>query len=93
MSDDKIFCDGLIAKKPNGRAPEFIKATLSIKVAEFIPFLETHAKEDGWVNITVKESRGGKFYAELDTYVRGEKRETAETPAPPNDINPDDIPF
>jgi hypothetical protein len=93
---DKIFADGLIFKAPREGAPEFVKASISIKVAEFISFLEANVKPDGWLNLDVKESRGGKLYCELNTYQRGGRSYSAREEAqeePVDDINPDDIPF
>jgi hypothetical protein len=57
----KQFCAGLIVKPPRETAPSFVKGSLSGKVAEFIPFLEEHAKGDGWVNIDLKEGKSGKW--------------------------------
>lgn len=88
MADDKIFANGLIVKPPRDTAPDFVKGSLSIKTEEFISFLEAHTKGDGWCNITIKESRGGKWYPELDTWVKGEvprakpKPETEEEDSP-----------
>jgi len=89
MSDDKIFCDGLIYKAPRDTAPDFVKGSLSIKVEEFVAFLQKYVKPDGWVNIDIKESKGGRLYTELSRFVRDEAK--AEPPA--DDINPDDVPF
>ena len=66
------FIEGMIAKKPHEKAPAFVKVNLSVKIADFLFFANRHSK-NGWMNITIKESKGGKFYAELDTY---EPRET-----------------
>jgi hypothetical protein len=61
MSEEKIFAKGMIYKAPHERAHDYVKGSISIKVEEFIPFLEDHAKPDGWVNLSVKESKGGKL--------------------------------
>jgi hypothetical protein len=97
---DKIFASGLIYKLPREGAPEYVKAAISIKTEEFTRFLEEHTKPDGWVNIDVKESQGGKLYAELNTYGVGRparpERQEEERHAPDypsEEINPDDIPF
>ena len=63
---DKIFAKGLIFKLPNENAPDFVKGGLSIKTEEFIDFL--HEQGGDWVNISLKVSKGGKAYAELDTW-------------------------
>jgi hypothetical protein len=64
---DKVFVDGVIFKKPNENAPEFVKGKLSIKVKDLIEFANTHHK-DGWLNIDLLEARSGKYYAALDTF-------------------------
>jgi hypothetical protein len=97
MSDDKIFADGLIAKKPHERAPDFVKANLSFKMKEFVEWGRTH-HVDGWINIQVKESKGGKWYAEKDTFTPSKKEEydtgaTAAKAAMDPAIQDDDIPF
>jgi hypothetical protein len=66
MSDEKIFADGLIVKR-NPQAPDFVTCNLSVKVDEFVSFLQQH-QSNGWVNIQCKVSKGGKHYAELDTW-------------------------
>lgn len=96
MSDEKIFADGLIVKR-NEKAPDFVLCSLSVKVDEFVQFLNTHSS-NGWVNIDCKVSRGGKFYADLNTFkpTQGdagqqgmEQARAAVEPA----ISDDDIPF
>ena len=62
---EKVFADGLIMKKKQFSWGEI--TTASIKVEEFIKFLQQHNK-NGWVNLNIKESREGKPYAELDTW-------------------------
>lgn len=67
MAQDKVFTDGLICKEhlwqDGGRTVK-----LSVKVDEFIAFLQANAK-NGWVNINVNQSRDRtKLYGELDTW-------------------------
>lgn len=88
MADEKVFVKGLIAKKPNENAPDFIKCGISIKTEELIPFLEEHTKPDGWLNIDIKESTGGKYYAQLNHWTKEAKHE-----APKDEITPEDSPF
>ena len=66
MNDEKIFADGVIVKR-HERAPDFVKCNLSIKMKDLIEFAKVHHK-DGWLNLQVKESKGGKLYCELDTF-------------------------
>lgn len=63
---DKVFVDGLIAKKPSETAPEWVKCNISIKREELAAWLA--GKPDEWINVQVCESKGGKWYAEVDTW-------------------------
>ena len=83
MSD---FVDGLIAKKPGDNAPDFIKANVSIKRKELIDWLGS--RDDDWVNVQIKESKGGKWYAQVDDW----KPPVSEGRAKTEDFD-DDIPF
>ena len=84
MSDEKVFTDGLIFKLPRDGAPDFVKGSLSVKVDEFKAWLDTHV-DNGWVNIDLKVSQGGKAYAEKNTW----KPKTDSAPA----ADPVDMPF
>ena len=66
MSDEIEFVDGLIVKAPREGAPDFVKAAISIKVTDLILWLQ--GREGDWVNIDVKESKGGKWYAAVNAY-------------------------
>jgi lipopolysaccharide export LptBFGC system permease protein LptF len=66
VSNDNKFIDGLIVKAPNDRAPEYVKAKLSIKRAELIAWLQSQAGE--WINADVKVSQQGKWYAAVDDF-------------------------
>ena len=92
MSEENIFIDGLIVKEPHERAPEFVKAKLSIKREELIAWLQNQSGD--WINADVKVSRGGKWYAAVDTWKPRESGNTQSAPAntPPPDFD-DDIPF
>lgn len=65
MSDTE-FPEGIFVKPPHAKAPEFVKASISIKREEAIAWLTARSGE--WVNLDVKESRGGKWYCALNTY-------------------------
>lgn len=108
MSDNK-FINGLIAKAPNERAPEYIKARLSIKREELIAWLQSERGE--WINADIKVSQGGKWYVAVDdwkpenkqgrtssTGSRGgapqrERPQRATDQPPMDDFADDDIPF
>ena len=60
------FINGLMFKAPNEKAPDFVKAKGSIKVSELMAWLD--GRETEWVNFDVKVSKGGKWYAAIDTW-------------------------
>lgn len=63
------FVDGLIVKAPHERAPAFVKASISIKVANLGNWLRAkHKAGEEWVNIDVKEAKSGKWYAAVSTF-------------------------
>lgn len=66
MAEEKIFADGFIFKK-DGQTPDFVIGKISVKVEEATEFLKKHAS-NGWVNMDVKLSQGGKHYMELNTW-------------------------
>jgi hypothetical protein len=75
MSNDTKFIEGLIIKAPNERAPEYVKAKLSIRNAELIRFLQARvAAGEEWTNADVKVSQGGKWYAAVDEWKPDGKR-------------------
>lgn len=105
---ETVFADGLMFSLPRQGAPDFVKGRLGFKVEDFIKFLQANVKPDGFVNVNLKVSKGGKAYAVLDTWVPNQALKTTTT-APKNtqvnvpssdsieypeeDIDPDDIPF
>lgn len=104
MSDAK-FIPGLFFKPPHDKAPEFVLAKGSIKVADMLQFLQR--QEGEWVNFDLKKSRDGKPYASVDDWKpqgsgssgRNAPRETerpVNATAPVSGFNDDfadDIPF
>ena len=84
------FVAGMLVKAPQERAPDFVKATISIKVAEFVPWLkEKMQSKEEWINLDVKESRGGKWFVSVNTYKPKEK----EAPKPADPFDDSGIPF
>ena len=67
MSDEKIFAAGVYFKPPHQNAPDFVKGSISIKLADFSAFVKEH-RDGEWMNLKVLESRNGKMYVELDTW-------------------------
>ena len=80
MSDqkEKVFAEGFMFKRKD-TAPEFVIGSQSIKVDEAIAFLQLHQK-NGWVNLDLKKSKGGKYYYELDTWVPKKQEESPQKP-------------
>lgn len=85
---DKEFVDGLIIKAPHERAPDFVKCSISIKRKDLGNWLRQ--RDEDWINLDVKESKQGKWYAEISTWKPEEKK---EAPAESGGGLPDDIPF
>ena len=81
------FVDGLIVKAPRENAPEFVKGSLSIKRADLGNWLR--GKQDEWINIDIKVSKGGKWYAEVNNWKPEPQQNVADLATPPND----DMPF
>mgnify|MGYP003333693794 CR=1 FL=1 len=94
MADKEIeFVNGLIVKAPHEKAPDFVKASISIKVADLGQWLrEKYKAGEEWVNIDVKESKGGKWYAAVSTYKKEEKPKGGSSKVGNGHID-DDIPF
>jgi hypothetical protein len=94
MAKEEIqFVPGLFVKAPHENAPNFVKAAISIKVADLGVWLrEKHKAGEEWVNIDVNESKGGKYYAKVSTFKPKEKEEEKKPAGRFDDLD-DDIPF
>ena len=94
MSDIQ-FPSGLIVKPPHERAPEYVKAKISIHRARLIAWLQQ--QEGEWVNLDVKASRDGKWYAAVDDWKPSQEK-AAKSPArhsakAPDGFDDDSVPF
>jgi len=94
MSDQK-FIDGLFVKAPHQNAPDFVKAAISIKRKDLGNWLR--GQTDEWINIDVKESREGKWYAAINDFKpepqSGNKPTNANGATAGEPDYDDDIPF
>jgi len=95
MPKENIFIDGMMIKPPSEKAPDFIKGSISVKCKEFNEFMKAHQNE-GWLNIDIKKSKGGKLYLALNTYRK--KKETTDEEIVENidtdeGIDPSNLPF
>lgn len=77
MADEIEFVNGLIVKAPHANAPDFVKCAISIKVADLSEWLA--GKDEEWVNVDVKESKGGKWYAAVSTFKPKQREQQQET--------------
>jgi hypothetical protein len=91
MAEEVKFVDGLIVKAPREGAPDFVKAAISIKVAELKDWLST--QEGEWVNLDVKAAKSGKWYASVSTYKPKDEQAKPSKPASNQVIDESDIPF
>lgn len=98
------FIEGFRVYKPGPKAPSFIIANGEFNISEIIPYLNgNHIK--GKLRFNIKESKGGKYYAEVDTYIPNSEKTvesikesiraelSSKSSYPEEIINPDDIPF
>ena len=92
MADEIEFVNGLIVKAPHANAPDFVKCAISIKIDDLSAWLAE--REGDWVNLDVKESKGGKWYATVNTFKpkqrEPETKPGANVPAADYDT---DLPF
>lgn len=105
---EKVFIDGMRFEAPNEAMKEktpWIKGKISIKVPDFINFLNKYNTNSGWINIDLKKSKEkGTLYLELNQWKPKEELDlgmeepkvedhTAIDPMTGKDLNVGDIPF
>ncbi len=78
MDNEKTFAKGIYFGKPHPNAPDFVKGKIDIKVDDLLIFLKEHENDKGYVNLDLKESKGGKLYLELNTFVPRDMQDKAE---------------
>lgn len=91
MADDIEFVNGLIVKAPHANAPDFVKAAISIKVADLTEWLS--GRDEEWINIDVKESKGGRWYAAVSTFKPKQQQEQKPGANVPASEYDDDVAF
>ena len=90
---DIEFVEGLLVKAPHPKAPDYVKAQISIKVADLGNWLRAkHKAGEEWVNIDVKESKGGKWYAAVSTFKPKQEERKPQRQDTSNDFD-SNIPF
>jgi len=92
MSDDIQFAEGVYFKAPAENAPDFVFGKISLRRQQVIDWLS--GLDGEWVNLDVKESKGGKIYCAVDNWKpdsqrgqqqsrqRDERPQRQERPAP-----------
>lgn len=75
---EPIFAKGLYFQKRE-QAPSYVVGALSVKVAEFSAFIAQNQNNAGYCNIDIKQSKGGKYYAELNTFTPQKKEKISDT--------------
>jgi len=86
---DIEFVDGLMVKAPRYGAPDFVKGSISIKRVDLGNWLR--AKDDEWINIDIKESKGGKWYAAVNDWKPDASQ--GEPTKPMSSAELEDMPF
>jgi hypothetical protein len=83
MSEQEIvFADGIYLNTVSEKAPEFIKANVSIHIEKAIAWLQAQKpNEKGYITLVGKESKQGKRYFQLDTW------------KPTEGLKKEDVPF
>ena len=67
QNTEKNFANGFIVSRRDA-APDFVISNVAINVAEFTDWLNKNKNDKGWVNIDLKQSKSGKYYAEQNTW-------------------------
>ena len=91
MADEIEFVSGLIVKAPHERAPDFVKASISIKIQDLMHWLNEQPGE--WVNVDVKEAKSGKWYASVSNFKPKNGKPEPQRQASAHTDFEDDIPF
>lgn len=92
METETIFTEGIYLNTVSDKAPDFIKANVSIHIEKAIAWLNANkhlADEKGYIKLTGKESKQGKRYFQVDTW---KPQETAPE-ASPETLKDSDVPF
>lgn len=63
------FVAGMYFNQPHEKAPDFVLGSISIRPIDFIAWLSLQKQnEKGYIKISIKKSKAGKIYSELDEY-------------------------
>jgi len=100
---DLEFTKGFYQKQPHPNVPDFVKSTVRLKLTDAIVTLEDKQAEGSeWLDLDVKGSRGGKWYASVNTWQGSDRPSSSDLPefkndppGPPidNEYKIDEVPF
>ncbi len=88
QNTEKNFANGFIVSRRDS-APDFVISNVAINVAEFTNWVNTHKNDKGWINLDIKQSKNGKYYAEHNNWQPTE----ASSSSPSNADDDSDLPF
>ena len=88
------FPDGIWANKPPANAPKFVLANVNIDKDRLMGWLNDNVDEKGRARLTLKISRAGKYYLEVNDWKPSGDGGGVPV-ARPEDFEPqdDDLPF
>ena len=78
METETIFPEGVYLNTVSEKAPDFIKANISIHIEKAVAWLQANkhlADEKGYLKLTGKESKQGKRYFQVDRWVPNKSTE------------------
>lgn len=67
MSKQKVYPKGLFINQPHANAPDFVVGKISVKVQDFVEFLNANKNEAGYVNLDLLNGNDG-LYSVLDEW-------------------------
>ena len=88
---EQKYINGLFVYAPHEKAPDFVKAKLSINVERLQEWLSENkalANEKGFISIDIKEGRDKKWYAQVDNWKPENKSVSTD-----EERNLEDVPF
>lgn len=88
---EQKFPDGLYVNAPRDNAPDFVKGSIAIDPAKFLPWLQEQGPTKLYLDI--KEGRSGKWYASVSSYTPKTQATRAPSPEEPPPFTDDEISF
>jgi len=79
MADDNLV-KGIYFKTPHKKAPDFVKRKVSIKVDDFVQYLQEHRNKDGYVNFDLKEAKSLHWYLKYNDWVPEQQNNEPDEP-------------